>query len=86
MLESQIKLPSAYQVGDIVDVNFSKENKLQQVTVCAVKFTSYGKVLYDIALTLDPEESDEPYQELDHTKVYDVDSFFVKLSVVKYFK
>lgn len=87
MLESQIKLPSAYQVGDVVDVNFCYDSKLRSVTVCGVSFTSYGKVLYDIAITLDPEVKEQPdkreptevqpYDEWYNTKIYNVDSFFL---------
>lgn len=45
---SEITLVSAFQVGEIVNVDFMNSKQLRHCKVAAVKFTDYGKVLYDI--------------------------------------
>ncbi|WP_374440532.1 hypothetical protein [Epilithonimonas sp.] len=44
---SETTLPSAHQIGAIVDVDFQNSKYLKECQVSAVKFTE-GKVFYDI--------------------------------------
>lgn len=61
-------LPSAHQIGAIVDVDFQNSKYLHQCEVAAVKFTK-EKVLYDIRV---PVGSDE-----DSTVIENVDSICI---------
>lgn len=49
-----IKLPCHFQTQEHVNIFFSEKNKLNNCIIESVKFTSYGKVLYDI---LTPENT-----------------------------
>lgn len=61
-------LPSKYQIGDIVSVNFYRDDIL--ITKCKiikVHFTK-GKILYDLEV---------PINEYGSTRLYNIDSVFV---------
>lgn len=67
---NNLKLPSSHQVDAIVDVNLGEKNCLRDCKVAAVKFTNYGKVLYDIDVLID--------FDLDiYSLIENVDSVFV---------
>lgn len=64
----EIKLPSAHQVGQLVNINFNKFTSLEEVIVSAVRFTDYGKVLYDVKIYVGEDN---------YTNVVGIDSYFV---------
>lgn len=66
-------LPSSFQVGDQVSLSYGYNNQLNDCEVAAVRFTNYGKVLYDIYVKVD--EGVEPD---DVSEIVAVDSCFVK--------
>jgi len=45
---SVLKLASTHQIGSIIDIDFGNSKYLKSCEVAAVKFTGYGKVLYDV--------------------------------------
>ncbi len=64
--ETVLKLPSLHQIDDVVTVQWNK----QRIKGCiiSVKFTDYGKVLYDISISVFKDDS---------TEIHDVESEFV---------
>lgn len=67
---NNLNLPSTHQVDATVDVHLGKNNCLRNCKVAAVKFTNYGKVLYDINVLVD--------FDLDsYSLINNVDSLFV---------
>lgn len=44
------ELFSSHSIGDSVDIDFKNSKYIKGCKVAAVKFTDYGKVLYDIAV------------------------------------
>ena len=69
---------SRHKIGDTVVLNFFTCGTLSTCTIASVKYTDYGKVLYDIALR---PFSDEPDNENHLTILKDIDSYFVKTEV-----
>jgi hypothetical protein len=61
------KLPSAFQVGQIVELDFYY-SRIKGCEISAVKFTDYGKVYYDVLV---------PLNEGEQTILKDVDSICV---------
>lgn len=64
-----------HDIGSKVILNFFNCGKLMVGNISGVKYTDYGKVLYDI--TLYPFKN-EPGNENIKTTLKDVDSYFVE--------
>jgi len=69
---------SRHQIGEVVVLDFGKCGKLHSCKVAGVKFTDYGKVLYDISLHPYGEEPDEYNNHLIVNTLRDIDSCRVK--------
>lgn len=67
-MAGMVELPSAFQIGDIVVVNFLNANQLPGCIVMGVRFTPEC-VTYDIAV---------PFGTEDYTILHDVNSMAVK--------
>lgn len=67
-------LPSAYQVDQVVSVQFKKDGDAINATVRGVHFYR-GKVKYDLGLWLGDGSVDDPETE---TRIYNIDSIYVK--------
>ncbi len=59
---------SRYEIGEQVDLDFQNSKYLKNCIVESVKFTDYGKVLYDIKVPLGYEN---------FITLYDIDSALV---------
>lgn len=72
VLESN-KLPSRFQIGDRVQINFGKGGLLSPCNIIKVHFTE-SKVLYDVDVLIlaDDEKSQSS------TRIYNIDSCFVE--------
>ena len=71
-------LPSAFQLGDAVNLNFHRCGLLAGGTIIKVHF-GYGKVLYDVELpVLSEPSSPESEKEVNWTRIYNIDSVFVE--------
>lgn len=66
---------SRHKIGDTIILDFYNCGKLSTGTISGIKYTDYGKVLYDI--TLYPFSNEEGNEEI-KTVLKDIDSFFVK--------
>lgn len=66
---------SRHQIGEEVVLSFYESGKLTNAFISGVRFTDYGKVLYDV--TIYPFPSEEENKEIGTTLVA-VDSYFVK--------
>lgn len=75
MYKMEIDTPSRHKIGDTVILDFFNCGKLGTGIVSGIKFTDYGKILYDI--TLRPFSNEEENKDL-RTILKDVDSYFVK--------
>ena len=66
---------SRHKIGDDVLVDLFVCGKLSNGKISGIKYTDYGKVLYDI--TLNPFSNEEQNKDL-KTILKDVDSYFIK--------
>jgi hypothetical protein len=66
---SNLKLPSAHQVGATVDVNFGNSKYLKSCEVAAVKFTDYGKVLYDVKVPVGFDDLSTVIENIDSSLI-----------------
>lgn len=73
----QSKLPSAYQIGAKVQVQFGEEGTLKNCEVIKVHFSDY-KVLYDIGVSGNFEQTTEHPAGKWYTRLYNVDSAFIQ--------
>ncbi len=71
----EIDSSSRHKMGDTVILNFFNCGKLGTGIVSGIKYTDYGKVLYDI--TLRPFSNEAGNENLT-TILKDIDSYFVK--------
>lgn len=71
----EIDSSSRHKMGDTVILNFFNCGKLGTGIISGIKYTDYGKVLYDI--TLRPFSDEEGNENL-KTILKDIDSYFVK--------
>ena len=71
----EIDSSSRHKMGDTVILDFFNCGKLGTGVISGIKYTDYGKVLYDI--TLRPFTNENGNEEL-KTTLKDVDSYFVK--------
>lgn len=70
---------SKINVGDSCIIDLHGSGIIKDCTVSAVKFTDYGKVLYDIKVLIYFGEDSQPTH---HETIFkDVDSYFVKNDV-----
>lgn len=69
-------IESRHKIGQKVVVNFYECGKLFFGTIAGVKYTDYGKVLYDISLF--PFKSEEQNKDLKYT-LQNIDSYFVEM-------
>jgi hypothetical protein len=67
-------LPSAFQIDQVVNVQFKKGTYALNATVRGVHFYR-GKVKYDLGLWLGDGSVDDPETE---TRIYNIDSIYVK--------
>lgn len=74
-MDSHTDPVARHEIGDTVILNFFHCGKLSTCTIAGVKYTDYGKVLYDI--TLRPFYNEGNNQNL-VTILKDIDSYFVK--------
>lgn len=72
---------SRHSIGDEVVINLFALGKIQLGTIAGIKFTDYGKVLYDIKLF--PFYNEEHNKNL-HTILKDVDSYFIETEFENY--
>lgn len=71
-------LPSKFQIGDKVNLNFYRCGNLYGGEVVKVHFAP-GKVLYDIELPVRSDPSTEETEKIiNYTRLYNVDSAFVE--------
>lgn len=68
-------LPSAFQIDQVVSVQFKKGTYALSATVRGVHFYR-GKVKYDLGLWLGDGSVDDPETE---TRIYNIDSIYVKI-------
>lgn len=66
---------SRHKMGDTIVLDFFNCGKISTGTISGVKYTDYGKVLYDI--TLRPFTHEKGNEKIT-TILKDVDSYFVK--------
>jgi len=66
---------SRHKISDTIILNFFKCGKLMFGEISGIKYTDYGKVLYDI--TLRPFKNEKDNENLT-TILKDVDSYFVE--------
>lgn len=66
---ADLTLPSAHQVGATVDVNFGNSKYLKSCKVAGVKFTDYGKVLYDIQVPVGFDDQSTVIEGIDSALV-----------------
>lgn len=71
----EIDTSSRHKMGDTIILDFFNCGKLSTGTISGIKYTDYGKVLYDI--TLHPFSNEKGNEEL-KTVLKDIDSYFVK--------
>jgi len=71
----EIDTSSRHKMGDTIILDFFNCGKLENGTISGIKYTDYGKVLYDI--TLYPFSNEEGNEDL-KTILKDIDSYFVK--------
>jgi hypothetical protein len=77
-MDQSENMPSRFQPGDEVTVQFQYNNWLQHALVGGVKFTDYGKVLYDIKAPYQESNYPEEGTHTEYTTIYGVDSCFVE--------
>lgn len=65
---------SRHKIGDVVIINFFNCGKISTGIISGIKYTDYGKVLYDIALY---PFSNEPQNKDLKTILKDIDSYFI---------
>jgi hypothetical protein len=70
------KLPSHFQPGDKCILQFYNSGLVERATILAVKFTIYGKVLYDISINTSFVNDEITSGE--QAIIKDVDSNYVK--------
>lgn len=66
---------SRHEIGNTIVLDFFQSGKLINGVIAGIKYTDYGKVLYDIKLF---PFVGEPQNEEMSTILKDVDSYFVK--------
>lgn len=67
---------SRHKIGDKVILNFFDSGTVGICNVAAVKYTDYGKVLYDVSLI--------PFQNEEHIVILkDIDSYYVQTEAEK---
>lgn len=71
----EIDTSSRHKMGDTIILDFFNCGKLATGTISGIKYTDYGKVLYDI--TLHPFANEKENEEL-KTILKDIDSYFIK--------
>lgn len=69
-------MDARHKIGTNIVLNFYECGKIMFGTIAGVKFTDYGKVLYDI--TLYPFKSEPQNKDLKIT-LKDIDSYFVEM-------
>lgn len=78
--DNSSKLPSMFQIGDLVTLNFGSAGKVTGADIIKVHFTE-SKVFYDVMIVLDGPlptvNSDEIGKSL-FTRLYNIDSCFVE--------
>ena|ERR1017187_2345917 len=74
--DASIPFKSDKLIGQPVILSFFESGNLNKCFIASVKFTDYGKVLYDIKIY--PFKKDEIKNEETFTILKDVDSLFVK--------
>jgi hypothetical protein len=62
---SVLKLPSVHQIGATVDVDFGNSKYLKSCEVVAVKFTDYGKILYDVRVPVKFDDQSTVIESID---------------------
>jgi hypothetical protein len=65
---------SRHEIEDTVILNFYNSGKITG-KICGVRFTDYGKVLYDVKIR---PFVNEPQNEKFETVVKEIDSYFVE--------
>lgn len=71
----ELDISSRHEIGDTIVLDFFNCGKLSTGIIAGVKYTDYGKVLYDI--TLYPFSNEKGNEDL-KTTLKDIDSYFVK--------
>lgn len=66
---------SRHKIGDVVILDLFTCGRLSTCVISGIKYTDYGKVLYDI--TLKPFSNEEENKGI-VTTLKDIDSYFVK--------
>lgn len=70
-----IDTSSRHKMGDIVIIDFFNCGKLENGIISGIKYTYYGKVLYDI--TFHPFSNEENNKDI-KIILKDIDSYYVK--------
>lgn len=69
------ELPSRFQIGDMVSLNFESSGVIRNARVLKIHFTE-GKVLYDVEIRV--ENFDEEGKGSSYTtRLYNIDSIFL---------
>ena len=71
----EMDVSSRHKIGDVVVLNFFTCGILSTCTISGIKYTDYGKVLYDVSLR--PFSNEEENKDI-VTVLKDIDSYFVK--------
>jgi hypothetical protein len=60
-----LRTPSVYQIDDTVNIDFGNSHFLKNCQIVAVKFTNYGKTLYDIQIPVGFDDQITIIKEVD---------------------
>lgn len=76
-LPNQFTLPSQFQIGDEVVLDFNEAGIIYNAAVVKTHF-SESKVMYDVEILTKITETKDKAYEAEATRLYNIDSVFVK--------